>query len=161
MDTVLRIVVIYFFLMLALRIIGKREFGTLEPFELVTLLLIPEIVTEALHRGDASLTNAFVGVSTLLTLVFFTGLLAYRSRRFGRVVDGSPTVLVRHGSLVAEAMNRERVAPEEIASELRRYGLEQISQVKWALLESDGHITVVPWEQPTPRRFEGQEGVPA
>lgn len=160
MDTVLRITVIYVFLMAALRIIGKREFGKLEPFELVTLLLIPEILTEALHRGDASLTNAAIGVTTLLTLVFFTGLLAFRSRRFGRVVEGEPVVLVRHGFLVDGNMNRERIAPEEIRSELHRYGLEETSQVKWAFLEPDGHITIVPWEQPGPRKVEGREKMP-
>jgi uncharacterized membrane protein YcaP (DUF421 family) len=144
MSIVVRIAVIYVFLLVALRLMGKREFGQLSPFELVTLLLIPEILTEALHEGEASLTSAFIGVSTLLSLVFITSVLAYRSPWFGRWTEGEPVVLVQHGSLVPSAMHRERVSPQEILSEMHKSGLERVEQVKWGVLETDGKISFVP-----------------
>jgi uncharacterized membrane protein YcaP (DUF421 family) len=146
MEIVLRVAVIYVFLLVALRLMGKREFGQLSPFELVTLLLIPEILTEALHRGESSLTSAFVGVSTLLGLVFLTSVLSYRSGVLGRWVEGEPVVLVKHGFLVPSAMHRERVSPDEVMAEMRKVGLERMEQVKWAVLEADGKISFIPWE---------------
>jgi uncharacterized membrane protein YcaP (DUF421 family) len=145
MEIVVRVAIIYVFLMLGLRVIGKREFGQLTPFELVTLLLIPEIVTKALTGQDYSLTAAFIGVSTLLVLVFLTSLLAYRFPSFGRFTEGRPALLAREGMLVPATLHRERVSPEEIRLELHKYGLEEWAQVKWALLEVDGSITLVPW----------------
>jgi uncharacterized membrane protein YcaP (DUF421 family) len=145
MEIVVRVAIIYVFLMLGLRVIGKREFGQLTPFELVTLLLIPEIVTKALTGQDYSLTAAFIGVSTLLVLVFLTSLLAYRFPTFGRFTEGRPALLAREGTLVPATLHRERVSPDEIRLELHKYGLEEWAQVKWALLEVDGSITLVPW----------------
>jgi uncharacterized membrane protein YcaP (DUF421 family) len=144
-EIVVRVAIIYVLLMLGLRVIGKREFGQLTPFELVTLLLIPEIVTKALVGEDYSLTAAFVGVTTLLVLVFVTSLLAYRFPAFGRFTEGRPALLARDGALVPATLHRERVSPDEIRLELHKYGLEELSQVKWALLEVDGSITLVPW----------------
>jgi uncharacterized membrane protein YcaP (DUF421 family) len=156
MDTVIRVALIYLFLMAALRLMGKREFGELTPFELVTLLLIPEMVSKALTGEDYSFTAAAIGVSTLLTLVLATSVLAYRFPRVGRVLEGEPAVLARNGVLVEEAMNRERIAPEEIRIELHKYGLEELSQVKWALLEVDGSITMIPAGQHGQIKREGK-----
>jgi uncharacterized membrane protein YcaP (DUF421 family) len=157
MDTVLRIAAIYLFLLIALRIMGKREFGQLAPFDLVVLLLIPEIVSQALMRDDHSVTNAFVAVATLLTLVFATGTIAYRFRWLERLISGTPTTLVSHGRLVPEALNRERVAPEEILDAMHRAGLEVMPQVKWAILEGDGRITVVPWHAAARRPLQDED----
>jgi uncharacterized membrane protein YcaP (DUF421 family) len=158
MDMVIRVGVIYLFLMVGLRLMGKREFGQLSPFELVTLLLIPEILTEALTAGDSSLTAALTGVSTLLVLVFVTSVLAYRSPRFGRWTEGEPQLLVQHGHLVPSALHHERVSPEEILSEMHKVGLERMGQIKWAVLEPDGRISFIPWEPPgvQPRRDHEQ-----
>jgi uncharacterized membrane protein YcaP (DUF421 family) len=147
METVWRVAAIYLFLMLALRTMGKRDMGQLAPFDLVILLLIPELFSQAMVREDFSLTNAFVGVSTLLSLVFLTSVISYLDKRVERVVEGQPTVLVQHGLLVPAAMNRERVAPEEILAHMHNAGLERMEQVKWGILETDGKISFVPWEQ--------------
>jgi uncharacterized membrane protein YcaP (DUF421 family) len=154
MEMVIRVAVIYAFLMVGLRLMGKREFGQLSPFELVTLLLIPEILTDALTADDSSLTAALTSVSTLLVLVFLTSVLAYRSPTFGRWTEGEPQVLVRDGHLVPSAMHRERVSPEEILAEMHKVGLERLNQVKWAVLETDGRISFIPWKATSvqPRR---------
>lgn len=160
MEVVARVAVIYVFLMVGLRVIGKREFGQLTPFELVTLLLIPEIVTDALTGPDHSVTAAFIGVTTLLTLVFLMSLFAYRFPSFGRLTEGKPAVLARQGGLVAGTMHRERISPDELNLELHKYGLEHVSQVKWALLEVDGSITLVPWSPEEARIKRDQKVCP-
>jgi uncharacterized membrane protein YcaP (DUF421 family) len=150
METVLRVAFIYAFLMAALRVIGKREFGQLAPFDLVVLLLIPELFQQALVRDDFSITNAIIGVSTLLVLVFATSLVSYRSPRVARMIEGVPSVLVQHGRLIEHNLTRERVSPDEVLGAVHRNGLERLAQVKWAILGADGKISVIPWDQEGP-----------
>jgi uncharacterized membrane protein YcaP (DUF421 family) len=145
METVIRVVIIYMFLMFALRVMGKREFGQLSPLELVCLLMIPELVSNALQSEDFSVIDALVAVSTLLSLVMLTSVLMHQSKKFEKVVSAEPTVLVHHSRYAVENMNRERVTAEEIFSEMHKAGVEQIEEVKWAILESDGSITIIPY----------------
>jgi uncharacterized membrane protein YcaP (DUF421 family) len=148
METVLRVALIYAFLLAGLRVMGKREFGQLAPMELIALLLIPEIVSQALVGDDYSITNALVAVCTLFVLVFLNSLLTHASRRYERVVESTPTVLAHDGRLVHENLHRERITPTEIYSEMRKSGLERLEQVRWAVLEGDGKISVVPRQDP-------------
>jgi uncharacterized membrane protein YcaP (DUF421 family) len=144
MEAVLRVVVIYLIIVIALRLLGKREFGQLSPLELVTLLLIPEIVSNAIQGDHFSLTHSVVGVATLCVLVFATSLLSARSRRFQTLIDGEPRVLVHDGKLIPQSLMAERVTPEEVMSEMRKAGFDELEQIRWAILESDGKISVVP-----------------
>jgi uncharacterized membrane protein YcaP (DUF421 family) len=143
METVTRVVIIYIFIMLGLRVLGKREFGQLSPLELVTLLLVPEIVAQGLVREDFSLTNAIVGVSTLFGLVFITSLLMQHSKKAEELITGKPTVLAFDGKLIAENMNKERITPDEIYTELHKSGLHMLAQVRWVILEPDGKLSIV------------------
>jgi len=156
METVIRVLIIYLFLMVGLRLLGKREFGQMSPLELLTLLIIPEMVSQALVREDFSLTNALVGVSTLFGLTFLTSMLIHRSKRAEELISSAPTVLVHHGKLIADHMNKERVSPDELFNELHKAGFEKLEQVKWAVLESDGQIAIVPEEQQPQRATPGQ-----
>lgn len=146
METVVRVVIIYLVILLGLRIMGKREFGQLSPLELVTLLLIPELVAQALVREDFSMTNAIIGISTLFGLVFVTSLLGVRFKAVQGVIEGSPSVLAYNGKLVPENLMEERVSPEEVYTEIRKAGLEDLSDVRWAILETDGKISIIPAE---------------
>ena len=144
METVTRVAAIYFLVFACLRVMGKREFGQLSPLELVTLLMIPEIVSQALTGNDDSVTSAAIGVATLLVLVFGTSLLVHRFKKAEDVINGEPSVLVRHGKLLEGAMNMARVPAEEIFSEMHKAGLHTLDQVQWAILEPDGRISIVP-----------------
>ena len=148
METVIRVAIVYVFVYFGIRVMGKREFSELGPMELVTLLLVPEIVSQGLIREDFSITNALIGVATLFLLVYVTSSLAHVSKRFQSFAESNPTVLAHHGKLIPEHLNRERVGPDEIYSELRKSGLERLEQVRWAVLESDGKISIVP--EPSP-----------
>ena len=144
MDTVLRIAFVYFTLMVALRVLGKRELSEMSPFELVTLLMIPEIFSPALAREDYSMTHATIGAATLFTLLFLTSALTFRFKGAERVVEGKATVLVRNGKFLERNMQHERVTPDEVLTEMHKSGIEQIEEVRWAILEMDGKIAIVP-----------------
>lgn len=144
MELVVRITVIYLAIVVGLRVVGKREFGQLSPLELVTLLLIPEIVSPAATRNDASLTGGLVGAATILSLAFITSAVTHRFKRVERLSMGEPALLVANGRLIEKNMNQQRVSAEEIVSEAQKVGLADLSQVKWALLETDGRIAIVP-----------------
>lgn len=153
MDIVLRVAFVYVFILVTVRVMGKRELSHLSPLELVTLILIPEIVSDALRQGDESMTAAVIGVSTLLVLVFLTSVLTYKSRRLASIVEGDPGLLVEAGEPVQETMDTERVTEDEILSEVRRAGIERIEDVKWAVLEAGGQISVIgfdPAQKPPP-----------
>ncbi|MCU0497563.1 MAG: DUF421 domain-containing protein [Anaerolineae bacterium] len=147
MDAVLRVVLIYGFVMFALRVMGKREFSQLSPVELVTLLLIPEIVSQGILREDQSLTNSIISVSALLVLVFITSMITHLSPFAEKVINSPPTVLVHKGQLIADHLNRERVSASELLSEIHKAGLTEVGQVEWAILQSDGVIAIIPVNQ--------------
>ena|SRR6056297_697612 len=144
MQIVFRITLIYLFIFIAMRVMGKREFSKMSPMEFITLLLIPEIVSQGMVGEDFSITNALVGLATLFVLVYGISTLTHVSERFESIATSRPTVLVHRGRLLEGNLNRERVSPDEIYGEIRRAGLERIEQVRWAVLESEGTISIVP-----------------
>lgn len=146
METVLRVVIIYIVILVGLRVLGKREFGELSPLELITLLLIPDLVSQGVLRSDYSFTNSLISIATLFSLVFITSLFAHRFKRVEKFVDGEPTLLVANGQLLTRNMNRERISPDEIYGAMHRAGVEKLAAVRWAVLETDGRISIVPAE---------------
>jgi uncharacterized membrane protein YcaP (DUF421 family) len=144
MDAVLRVAFVYVFLLAVFRLLGKRELGQLSPFELVVLIFIPEIFSDALVGGDHSMTAATIGGSTVLVLVFATSLMSHRFRWFEKVVEGGATVVVHNGRFAEQNMNRERVQPGEVFAQMHAAGLERLEQVRWAILEGDGKISIIP-----------------
>jgi uncharacterized membrane protein YcaP (DUF421 family) len=144
METVIRVALIYGAILLGLRLLGKREFGQLSPLELVTLLLVPEIVAQAITREDNSLTNGLIGMTTLFSLVFITSMLTHKSPRAEKLLNGTPTLLVSHGLMIEKHLNQERISPGELFSEMHKAGLERLDEVRFAILESDGRIAIIP-----------------
>jgi len=147
METVIRITVIYLAVLFGMRVIGKREFSQLAPHEFVVLLMIPEIVSSSLNQNDKTVTNALIGLATVLTLVFLTSVLTHRSKAVERLVSDSAAVLVHRGHVFEDVLNRERISPEEIMAEARQSGIDAMEKIRWAVLESDGKISIVPEEE--------------
>jgi uncharacterized membrane protein YcaP (DUF421 family) len=156
METVLRVVFVYAFVWASFRVLGKRELTQMSPFELVTLLFIPQLFSRALTRQDYSMTNAVIGATTLFTLVFLTSAASYRVRPFARIVQARPTVLAHRGTLIEEHLNRERIAPEDIFSAMHKVGLGRLEEVEWAILEADGRIALIPTRGATSSGAEGE-----
>ena len=159
METVLRVGFVYALVWACFRILGKRELTQMSPFELVTLLFIPQLFSRALTRQDYSMTNAVIGSTTLFTLVFLTSAVSYRFPWISRVMQARPTVLVCRGTLIENHLNRERIAPEDIFSAMHKVGLERLGQVEWAILEGDGKIALIPRSDEFPNERSGDHRV--
>jgi|SRR5688572_4339410 len=157
METVIRVTVLYLFILIGLRVMGKRELSQMSPSELVALLLVSEIAQNALVREDYSITNAFIGISTLFTVVFLLSLFVFLSKKFATLIEGEPTVLVEAGKFVEESLAKERVTPDEVYNELHKSGLEKVSQVKWGILETDGKISLIANEEPSQGKSKKDE----
>jgi uncharacterized membrane protein YcaP (DUF421 family) len=147
MHTALRVIFMYLFILAGMRILGKREFGQLGPMEFISLILIPDLVAQGVVGDDFSMTNAVIAVATLFTMVFITSAAVHISKRAEVVVEGTPVVLVHSGKLIPEIMNKERVTSEELFAEMHKSGIEELKEVKWAILDSDGKISIIPEEK--------------
>ena len=147
MHTALRVIIIYVVILAGMRILGKREFGQLGPMEFVSLILIPDLVAPGAIGDDFSITNAIIAVTTLFAMVFLTSVVVHKSKRAELLVEGTPVVLVHSGKLIVETMNKERVTSEELFAELHSAGLQELKEVKWAILDSDGKIAIIPEEK--------------
>lgn len=141
-GSVLHVALSFLVLSVAFRVIGKRELGRLSPFELVTLMLIPETLSNSV-QGQGSLVGSLAGLCTILLLVVATSILSQHFPRLKDVLESPPTVLVANGKLLQTAMNRERISPDDLASEMRKQGVRDLSDVRLAVLESGGNITFV------------------
>jgi uncharacterized membrane protein YcaP (DUF421 family) len=143
-EIVARVCVLYVALVLLVRIGGKREIGQLAPLDLLAMLILSETVSPALTAQDDSLPAALTAAATLLMLTAGMGRLAYHSRRVEGWLEGRPVELVKEGSLLEDAARRERVTRQELDSALRREGVETLADVRRAVVEPNGEITVIP-----------------
>lgn len=145
MDAVLRAAVIYMVVLLLIRITGRRTLAEMSPFDFVLLLVIGEATQQALLGQDYSITNAVIVVTSLLGIDLLMSLLKQKSSYFSKWVDGVPTVIVEDGQLLKDRMEKHRVDEDDILESARRLrGLERIDQVRFAVLEVNGEITVIP-----------------
>jgi|SRR5690606_16313465 len=145
METVLRGVAIYFLLLIVLRLAGRRSLGELTPFDFVLLLIIAETTQQALLGDDFSLTNAAILIVTLFSIDIVLSYLKRSSPFVDKILEGRPTVLVLDGRLDEKAMKKSRVDESDILESARKsQGLENLSQVKHAILEVSGDISVIP-----------------
>jgi uncharacterized membrane protein YcaP (DUF421 family) len=145
MNPVLRIALVYLFLMLLFRLAGRRTMSDMSPFDFVLLLIISELVQQAVVADDPSLTNAVVLCSALVGLDIALSLLKRASPRVERLLDGRPVLLVRHGEPVEATLRAMRIDESDILAAARgRQGLERIEQIRLAVVETNGAISVVP-----------------
>lgn len=147
MDSILRGIAIYIVLLIIFRIAGKRSVSQITTFDFVLLLIISEVVQQAMIANDNSIVNAVLLVITLVGLDIAFSLWKQRSERFTRLVDSLPLMLIEDGKLLKDRMKKERVDESDILFQARHLqGLERLDQIKYAILETSGGITVVPKE---------------
>jgi uncharacterized membrane protein YcaP (DUF421 family) len=154
MDSVLKALVVYLVLWLLIRLAGRRTLAELSPFDFILFLVIGGATQRALVGQDYSLTNAFVIITTLIVIDILVGLMERDSSFFRKIVRGVPTILVDHGHLLTGRMRRARVTAEEILERARAlHGLETLEQIKYAILEASGDISIIPSDKPArPRK---------
>jgi uncharacterized membrane protein YcaP (DUF421 family) len=145
MDTVLRSVAVYVFLLVIFRISGKRSLSQITTFDFILLLIISEATQQALVGDDFSIINTFVVVASLVVLDVTFSWVERRWPSFGRVVESLPVVIVEHGRMLDDRASREGVTlPDVLAAGRETHGLERLEQIKYAILERHGGISVVP-----------------
>ena len=144
MDSVIRAAVIYFVLLLVFRLGGNRSIAQITAFDFILLLIISEAIQQAMITEDYSLTNAFLLVVTLVGLDIMMSLWKQRSERVEKILDGVPLLLIENGKMHEKIMRKERVDESDILAAARELqGIERIDQIKHAVVESSGGITVV------------------
>lgn len=141
-ELVLRCAIIYFFLLLLLRISGKRQIGQLAPFDLVLLLVLSNAVQNAMNAGDNSLLAGIILASVLVALNYLTGLATYKSKGLEALVEGRPEILIHNGKLFESVMRSQQITHHELNAALRDAGCASIEEVHFAVLENNGKITV-------------------
>jgi uncharacterized membrane protein YcaP (DUF421 family) len=144
MEQILRTIGIYAFMMIVFRICGKRTLKDITVFDFVLLLVLSEGVQQALTSDDFSLVNAWVIIATFLLLDVIMSLLKRRFRILDRLMDGEPIIIVRDGVPLEKRMAKERIDMEDVLEAARQNGLESMAQIKYAVLERNGSISIIP-----------------
>jgi uncharacterized membrane protein YcaP (DUF421 family) len=143
MDIVLRGIVIFTFLYVLMRVIGRRELSKLEPFDLILLIIVGDAVQQGLTQDDYSLTGAVLAVGTIAVLQVGVSYFNFRFPRFRPWLDGEPVVIVQDGKPIERNMRRERLSVEDVAEAARGQGIASLDQIAWAVMETSGSISFI------------------
>ncbi len=143
LEIALRAAIIYVIVLIGIRLTGKREVGQMTPFDLVLLVLIANAVQNAMVGPDTSVTGGLVAAGTLLLANAVVSYLVWRYKKVRKLVEGTPTLLIHSGKIIKRNLAKEKVPLEALHQALREHGIEKIEEVKLAVLEIDGSISVL------------------
>jgi uncharacterized membrane protein YcaP (DUF421 family) len=143
-ELVIRSIVIYIFLIILLRVTGKRQVGQLAPFDLVLLLVLSNAVQNSMNAGDNSLVGGMIAATTLIAINYAVAMLTYRSKRMEAMVEGRPQVLIHNGKLFESVLTDARMTHHELNAALRQAGCLNVEEVHCAMMENNGSISVIP-----------------
>ena len=165
-EKIVRPIVIYIFLLIALRLAGKREMAQMNAFDLVVLLMLSNTVQNAIIGADNSVTGGMIGAAALIAVNAIMVRVIYRFKGIDRLVEGEATDLIKDGKFLRDNMRREVITENEVMSAVRRQGIDDVADVKTATLETTGNITVLskhptPEEDATQRILERLESIEA
>lgn len=142
-EPVIRGSVIYLFIFVVVRLIGKKKLGELAPFDLVLLLIMSESIQNAIIGDDHSITAGLICVSVLGLLNVIINNLSFRYRWFEKIIDGQPEVIILNGKIHKKVLKREKISDAELFEALREHEIMNPEDVKCAILEADGKISVI------------------
>ena len=143
MDIVGRGVVVFLFLFLLMRIMGRRELSSLEPFDLILLIILGDAVQQGLTQDDYSLTGAMLAVGTIGVLQVATSYVNFRFPRLRSFLDGQPIVVLQDGKAIDKNLKRERLTIDDLAEAARGQGIGTLDDVAWAVMETSGQISFI------------------
>ena len=143
MDIAIRAAVIFLFIFVLTRVIGRRELNSMEPFDLILLVVLGDLVQQGVTQSDYSITGAVIAIATIGLLTVLFSYLSYRFRTMRPVLEGEPIVLVEQGEPIEGNMRRQRITVEEVQAEARLKEISSLNDVRWAILETDGQISFV------------------
>ena len=143
MDIAIRAIVLYAFVIFLMRIVGKRELSSMEPSDVILLVVIGDLVQNGVTQSDDSVTGIVLAAGTIGLMATGTAYLSYRSRRIRNVVEGEPVILVQNGETIDRNLRNERLTLDELMEQARLQQIESLDKVKWAVLETNGSISFV------------------
>lgn len=143
MDIVIRAAIIFAFLFLLMRMLGRRELGSMEPFDIILLVVVGDLVQQGVTQSDYSVTGALLAISTIALLTVLVSWTSFRVRRLRPLLDGEPIVLIEDGEVIGRNLRRQRLTVEEVESEARLEQIRSLADVRWAILETNGRISFV------------------
>lgn len=143
MDIVVRAALMYFFILLVTRIVGRRELSTLQPFDLVLLVVLGDLVQQGVTQSDYSFTGLLLAAGTIAVLQAAVSWVGFRSKRAALVLEGEPIVIVQDGKLLEQNTRRERMQKDEVLESARKNGIASLDEVEWAILENTGLISFI------------------
>jgi uncharacterized membrane protein YcaP (DUF421 family) len=144
MDIALRGAALFFFIFFLTRVIGRRELSTLQPFDLILLIVLGDTIQQGLTQDDYSVTGSLIAVGTIAGLQVLTSYTSFRFRWARRLLDGDPIVLMQDGKVIEKNLRRERLTVEEIAEQARSSQIASLEDVQWAVFEPSGAISFIP-----------------
>ena len=151
LEKIARPFIVYLFLLGAFRFSGKRELGQATLFDFLIILIISNVVQNAIIGEDNSIFGAFAGVITLLLMSYTLNRVTSRSHKARQVLEGVPTLLVHHGEILDQQMQRESVSHNDLFMALRQEGIASLTEVRYAVLELDGKISIIHEDAPKPQ----------
>jgi len=157
MDIVIRAAVAFLFILLITRAIGRRELSGLEPFDLIMLVVLGDLIQQGVTQSDYSITGALVVVATMGALTVGMAWISYRFRRVRPVLEGDPIVLIENGRPIERNMKRERLTLPELEAEARLQQVASLDEIRWAVLETNGRISIIPRENGSGGGGEGSQ----
>ncbi|TML94616.1 MAG: DUF421 domain-containing protein [Actinobacteria bacterium] len=144
MDIVLRAFVAYVFILFLMRVVGRRELSSMEPSDVILLVVIGDLVQNGVTQSDYSVTGIVLAAGTIGVLATITAVITHRWSRIRNVIEGEPVILVQDGQLIERNMKNERLTQDEVMEQARlQQGVESLDEVKWAVLETSGSISIV------------------
>ena len=143
MDLVWRTVYVFILILVITRAVGRRELSSMEPFDLILLVVIGDLVQQGVTQSDNSLTGTTTVIATMAVLVVFTAWLGFRFARLRPILEGHPTLLVADGEVLRENLRRQRVTVEELRAEARMQSIASLDDVRFAVLETNGKISFI------------------
>jgi uncharacterized membrane protein YcaP (DUF421 family) len=146
MDIVIRAVVMFLFVWFVTRTVGRRELSTLEPFDLILLVVLGDLIQQGVTQNDFTVTGAMLAGGTFAVMTVLFSFLSFRfPRRLAPVLEGDPVILVEHGQPLERNLRRNRITTEELAAQARiNAQIAHIKDVEWAVLETSGQISFIP-----------------
>jgi uncharacterized membrane protein YcaP (DUF421 family) len=143
MDLVIRAAVVFFFVFLVTRVVGRRELSQLEPFDLILLVVVGDLVQQGVTQSDESVTGALIVISTIALLSVAVSWVSFRFKAVRVITEGEPIVLVQDGRPIERNLRRERITIEDIEEEARQSQITSVTDLRWAILEDDGRISCI------------------
>lgn len=141
-EFIVRGVVIYLFLLVLLRVTGKRQISQMSPFDLVLLLILSNAVQNSMNAGDNSLLGGIISATTLVVLNYGLGMATFRSKRVERLVEGRAQLIVHNGKVFEDVMREASITQDELETMLREAGFFALKDVRLAVLENNGKVSV-------------------